>query len=767
MKFLRSKSIRTFLCLPVFIAGTAFIASCSHAHGQREPVDYVDPYIGTIAMMLQTTSPTVQLPHGMARVAPAFTPGIYDKYLADKIYSFPAGLSWIMSTTGELRVAQPGIASGFDHDFEDVSPHYGKVLLEDYDITAEYTITDHALFYRFTYPGDSPAQILIGNNTGVEIVDTRTIRGVGHRGLNVWFHAEFSEPFGVSGTWKEGIPDEGGSSQSGRETGAYAGFSPAPGDQVLVKIGISYIGAEQARANLEMEIPGWDFDAVKAKARRTWNEALNRIRVEGGTEKQRTIFYTALYRALGRMTNITEYGRYYSGFDNQVHDTDGHDFYTNDGLWDTYRCMHPLQMIIEPERRNDILHAYVRMYEQCGWMPAFPNIMGGGNSNAMIGHHATAMINDSYVKGFRDFDTEKAYEGMRKNALQKTMLSRFEGDGLATELDSVYFEKGFFPALAPGQEEWVEQVNPGMRRQSVSLTLEHCFDDWALAQMAQQLGKTEDYHYFLQRAHNYRNLFHAESGFMRPRTADGTWIEPFDPIWSGGHGGRDYYTEMNGWDYTWFVPHDPEGLIRLMGGRQAFLDKLQTYFTTTVDLYMDSSKFHFLSQFPDKTGWIGMYSQGNEPDHHIPYLYNYAGQPWMTQRRVRQIMDVWFGDVPMGVPGDEDGGSMSAWYVFSAMGFFPFCPGRPAYDIGSPIFEKITMDVGGGNQFIIEAPGASAQNKYIQSATLNGKPLDKPWFEHSELANGGKLILEMGPRPNKEWGSAPDAAPPSMPERPD
>ncbi len=763
MKVSTRKSI--FVHLHLIIACCFFLfSSCTSEISKKDPVDYVDPYIGTIAMLLQTTSPTVQLPHGMARIAPRFTPGIYDKYLADKIYSFQVGRSWIMSTTGELMVSQPAIASGFDHDFEEVSPHNGKVLLEDYDITAEYTVTNHALFYRFTYPGDSKAHILIGNNTAVEIFGDRIIQGVEKGGLNVWFHAVFSEPFSVSGTWKEGIPDHGGISQSGQEVGAYASFSPKKGDQVLVKIGISFIDADQAKANLEMEIPGWNYDAVKDEARRTWNEALNRIKVEGGTEKQRTIFYTSLYRALGRMTNITEYGRYYSGFDGMIHETDGHDFYTNDGLWDTYRCMHPLQMIIEPERRIDILQSYVRMYEQSGWMPAFPGLAGGGNANVMIGHHATAMINDSYAKGFRDFDAEKAYEGMRKNALQKTMLSRYNGNGRATELDSVYYEKGYFPALAFGEEEWVPQVNQGMRRQSVSVTLEHCFDDWALAQMAERLGIEEDHTHFMNRAHNYRNLFHIETGFMRPRTSDGTWIEPFDPIWSGGHGGRDYYTEMNGWDYTWFVPHDPEGLIRLMGGRKEFLDKLQTYFTTTVDLYASRSKFHFLSQFPDKTGWIGMYSQGNEPAHHIPYLYNYAGQPWKTQRRIRQIMDIWFGDVPMGVPGDEDGGSMSAWYVFSAMGFFPFCPGRPSYDIGSPVFEKITIDVGGGNKFVVEAPGASAQNKYIQSATLNGKTLNKPWFEHSELVNGGKLFLEMGPRPNKEWGSAPGEAPPSMTE---
>ena len=755
MKYLLCQFNRTFPHLPLFTAGAClFIASCSTEPGQREPVDHVDPYIGTIAMTLQTTSPIVQLPHGMAMITPAFNPGIYDKYLADRIYSFPVGRSWIMANSGEMEVARTEIASMFDHDFETMTPYYARILLEDDAIWTEYTVTDHALFYRFTFPAAEQAQILIGNNNGVEIVDEHTIRGVEDRGLKVWFHAEFSEPFKVSGTWKDGIADPGASSQSGPEIGAYAGFTPEQGDRVLVKIGISYIDAEQARANLEMEIPGWDFVAVKTRARRTWNEALKRIQVEGGTEKQHTIFYTSLYRALCRMTNITEYGRYYSGFDGRIHDADGHDFYTNDGLWDTYRCMHPLQMIIEPERRNDILNSYVRMYEQCGWMPDFPGIAGGGNSNVMIGFHSTAMITDSYAKGFRDFDAQKAFEGMKKNALLKTMLSRYRGDERATELDSIYFEKGFFPALAPGEEEWVEQVNPGVLRQAVSITLEHCYDDWALAQMAKYLGEQEDYGYFTERGHNYRNLFHKSTGFMRPRTADGSWIEPFDPVWSGGLAGRDYYTESNGWSYTWFVAHDLQGLISLMGGRERFADKLDSLFTTGLPLYGTRSKYRFLGMHPNMTGMIGLYSQGNEPTHHIPYLYNHAGQPWMTQRRVRHIMDVWFGDVPMGVPGDEDGGAMSAWYVFSAMGFYPLCPGRPVYDIGSPIFEKITLELGDGNQFVVEAPGASAQNKYIQSATLNDEPLDSPWFGHADLARGGSLVLNMGPRPNKEWGFA-------------
>jgi predicted alpha-1,2-mannosidase len=374
----------------------------------------------------------------------------------------------------------------------------------------------------------------------------------------------------------------------------------------------------------------------------------------------------------------------------------------------------------------------------------------------MVGHHECIAILDAYRKGYRDFDLEEAYEAMKKYATGTTMLTRARGDYTATELDSVYYEKGFFPALPPGEKEWVPQVS--IRRMAVAITLENCYDDWALAQLAKILDKKDDYEYFMKRAQNYKNVFDTVSGFMRPKTADGNWIEPFDPIWSGGHIGRDYFAENNGWSYLWFVPHDLQGLIDLMGGREKFIDKLDTQFSTPFT-YLE--KHRFLAQFPDMTGLLGLYSHGNENARYIPYLYNYAGAPWKTQKRVRDIMEMWYWDGPLGICGDEDEGLMSAWYVMSAIGIYTVCPGLPYYTIGSPIFEKSTIDVGNGNSFIIEAKDVSAQNKYIQSAKLNGKPLERPWFEHADLANGGSLVLQMGPRPNKQWGSAPEDAPPS------
>jgi predicted alpha-1,2-mannosidase len=342
-----------------------------------------------------------------------------------------------------------------------------------------------------------------------------------------------------------------------------------------------------------------------------------------------------------------------------------------------------------------------------------------------------------------------------------------------TPLDHVYLEKGFFPALAKDETESVKEVNPFEKRQAVAVTLEAAYDDWCTAEMAKIVNKTDDYAYFMKRAHNYQNVFDARVGFMAPKTADGNWRftpEEFNPTYAGGQGGRDYYTEENAWIYTFHVQQDVAGLINLMGGRENFAAKLDTLFTQQYGgLHgdagrgaADGTKFFFLSWFPDMTGLIGQYAQGNEPSFHIPYLYNYAGQPWKTQRKVREIMKIWYNAGPLGIPGDEDQGEESAWYVLSAMGFYTVCPGRPVYDIGSPIFDETRITLGNGKVFTIAARNVSAPNKYIQSATLNGKPLNRPWFTHADIANGGTLVLQMGPRPNTAWGSSPDAAPPSL-----
>jgi predicted alpha-1,2-mannosidase len=729
-------------------------------------VDSVSPNIGSIGQLLTATIPYVQYPHGMARLAPVTTPGITDRYLADKIYGFPAGPATLMASTGAVSTNLEKYASDFDHDFETATPYYYAADLQTWGTKAELTATSEAAYYRFTFPRSAHAHLVFSlrNDARLTVVGNHAVQGservygpidqkpeAGGE-TREYFYAEFSRPSDSWQTWRNGDLSHA-AEQAGDSIGFVTDSATTDGETSEVRIGLSYIGVEQARRNLEREIPGWTFEQVKQNTRAVWNRTLDRIDTTGGTEAQRTIFYTALYRSLGRMTDITEDGRYFSGYDHKVHNADGHDFYVDDGTWDTYRSLHPLQLLLDPRQQQDMVRSYIRMYQQSGWLPSFPSI--AGEQAAMIGHHADQIILDTYEKGYRDFDVNEAYAAMRKNAVEATMLPWRRGP--LTSLDRVYFEKGFFPALAYGEEESVPEVTVE-RRQAVSVTIENSYDDWCVARLAKELGKQADAAHFTRLAHNYENVFNPAIGFMAPKSADGKWVAHFDPKLGGGQGGRDYFTEVDAWIYTFGVQHDVAGLIRLFGGRDAFNANLDRLF---VEQY-GTSKYAFLGQFPDATGLVGLYAQGNEPSFHIPYLYDFAGQPWKTQRRVRQLMDVWYGDGPLGIPGDDDGGETSSWYVLSAMGFYPVCPGSPIYEIGSPIFAKSVIRLENGKTFTIVADGVSAQNKYIQSAHLNGQPLNRPWFRQSDIANGGTLVLELGDKPNFQWGSAPEDAPPSM-----
>jgi predicted alpha-1,2-mannosidase len=733
----------------------------------KQPVDYVSPNIGSIGQMLGPTLPFVQYPYGMSRLVPVMTPTVADRYLADKIYGFTAGPGRIMVSTGAVSTKAEAYASDFDHDFEITTPYYYAADLETWKAKAEMTATQQAAIYRFTLPASAATHIelnfgreadltVIGKNvvqgsqriTGTvsKIVDMSTM-------TREYFYVEFSKPFASYQTW-QGDALSQSNSQAGDHIGFVSSSPSSAGEAVEVRIGISYISAEQAHRNLQREIPAWNFDTVKSQTREVWNHALSSIQADGGTERQRTIFYTALYRSLTRMTDVTEDGKYFSGYDHTVHSADGHDFYVDDGLWDTFRSMHPLQLLLDGKRQEDMIHSYVRMYQQSGEMPSFPSI--AGEQAVMIGHHAAELVLDTYNKGYRNFDVEAAYAGIRKNATQATLLPWSRSP--LTSLDRVYFDKGFFPALSWGESETVLEVNHGERRQAVSVTLENAYDDWCVAQLAEALGKQDDAAYFTKLAHNYRNLFNPEIGFMAPKSADGQWVEHFDPRLGGGQGGRDYTTEVNTWLYTFNVQHDVEGLIQLFGGRDRFNARLDQLF---VEPY-GTSKYFFLGQFPDATGLVGMYSTGNEPSFHVPYLYDFSGQPWKAQKRIRQLLDVWYGDGPLGLPGDDDGGETSSWYVLSALGFYPVCPGSPVYEIGSPIFARSSITMGNGKIFNVVANHVSARNKYIQSARLNGKLWTKPWFAHTDIANGGTLQLEMGDQPNLHWGDNPEDAPPSM-----
>jgi len=744
-------SLATLLCLTV---------QGVHSEETKTPVDYVNLYMGTINPKTKGTTPVIKAPDGSVGLFPSFTPEMEDLYLADKIYGFPLNIGNLMVNVGNVKIGAKENASSFDHDLETATPYYYQALLEDPNINTEFTITKNTILFRFTFPKNETAQLYLklSGNASVELKDNNILEGFStseKRSNNEsknYFYAELNKPLGACGTWENEVLSPESKSKTGREIGLYASYPASQNTVLEMKIGFSQNSIDEARRFIAEEVNSMTFDQVKSKTKEEWNKELNLIQIKGGTEKQRATFYSALYRTRSlRMGNV----------------------------WDTYRCAYPLQSIIKPEETLKAIRGFVKKYEETGWLPS---------SGAMIGNHSTAVIVDAYMKGLRDFDVKKAYEGMKKNAMEATMIP-WKDAGYVTELEQCYFDKGFYPALpakkevnASGQSkdndplnnlpyqvkwlpeigvpEWVKEVDSWHRRQSVSVTLEHCYDDWCLAQMAKELGKKEDYQLFIKRAHNYQNLFNPAIGLMAPKSADGQWVEPFDPAYSGGFAGEGYFAETNSWIYTWHVQHDVQGLINLMGGRDKFIAKLNELFQTGRKM----DKLAFLGQFPDMTGLMGMYCQGNEPSFHIPYLYNYAGQPWMTQRKVRQMMDLWFDTTPLGLSGDEDGGAMSSWFVFNAIGLYPQCPGRPIFDIGSPIFEKTTVQIANDTYFIIEAKDVSAQNKYIQSAILNGTSLNKPWINNADMVKGGKLVFQMGPRPNKNWGSAPDAAAPSMSE---
>ncbi len=741
------------------IIGALFIAMSVHA---KEPVDYVNTQIGGVSHLLQPTFNTVHLPNSMLRFVPSKSPGISDHYLASKIYGFPLNLPAhrfphilsIMPSSGAPDVRPEAMASEYDHDFETATPYYYAVLLEDDEIQAEFTPTTRCGFYRFT-ASDAPLHIVLRGkeNVDIKIVDATTITALGTlNGLTQYAFIKFSQPFQQHGVFQKESGRQQADHIRGDEAGVYVTFDAAAKKTIMVKYGISYISSEQAKTTLQEQIPGWTFDETKENARRIWNEALSKIRIEGGSEDDKTVFYTAFYRALERMVNISEDGRYYSAYDKQVH-SDERDFYVDDWSWDTYRALHPLRIILNPDMQADILQSYVRMSEQSGWMPSFPQAWG--DMGGMIGHHQAAIIADAWFKGVRNFDIDAAYAGLRKNAVEGTMIPWREGP--ATKLDSFYRQHGYFPALNPDEKETVQGVHSFEKRQAVAVTLEHSYDEWCLAQLAAALKHQEDHDLFLQRALNYKNVYNADTGFMSPKRADGTWVTPFNPKNSGGAGCRDYFAEINAWTYSFHVQHDVDGLIALMGGREKFLQRLDRLYEEPMYGYC---RWTQTADIPDGTGMVGQFVMGNEQSFHVPYLYVYAGAPWKTQKRIRQLVHAWFRNDLMGIPGDEDGGAMSAWVIFSALGFYPVTPGMPIYVIGAPLFEKASLRLPDGSTFVVRAVNNSRQNKYIQSAQLNGKPLTRAWFTHKDIVHGGELALQMGPRPNKTWGT--EEPPPSF-----
>jgi len=528
--------------------------------------------------------------------------------------------------------------------------------------------------------------------------------------------------------------------------------------KIGIRYGISFISEEQAKKNLEREISSYDVNVLAEKGRSIWNNALGKIEVNGGSDEDMTVFYTSLYRCYERPVCLSEDGQYYSAFDGNIHDDEGRPFYTDDWIWDTYRATHPLRILIDSNRENDIIHSFLLMAKQMGdnWMPTFPEVTG--DSRRMNSNHGVATVIYAYLKGVRGFDLEQAYDACRKGMEEKTLIPWTGAP--AGWLDAFYKEHGYFPALKPGEKETVANVSAWEKRQPIAVTLGTAYDQWCLSLIARELGRTEEADYYLACSYNYRNVFHPETKFFHPKDKDGKFIEGIDYRYSGGLGARDYYDENNGYIYRWDVQHNIGDLISLVGGNKAFTDALDDMFNEP----LGTSKWQFYANLPDHTGNVGQFSMANEPSLHIPYLYNYAGAPWKTQKRIRTLLDQWFRNDLMGVPGDEDGGGMSAFVAFSQLGFYPVTPGSPTYNIGSPVFTTAKINLGNGKFFEIKAQNASTENKYIQSARLNGQELNRAWFNHSDIASGGILELIMGPKANRNWGI--DSPPPSAAVKP-
>ena len=756
---MNNKSIMRERVSIVVIVCSLFLSS--RTQKEAAPVDLVNPNIGGMPPLLQPTVPLVNLPNSMMRIH-----RIPGNYQAEKITGFPfilvghrngtAGL--LMPVSGNLSADKKSRASYYDHDYEICRPYYYSVWLEDPDINLEFTIGEKSSFYQVEWNRDEPKHIILAlTSRGViKAADNNTVEGYEDysENIKVYFCIKTAKNFtsdSLPAAEENSAGDEVSSGVSGQ--GLALTFQARVKEKVGVKMGVSFIDADQARKNLEREIPGWDFEALKAAGREKWNNALGRIEVKGGTTDQKVAFYTAMYRTYERMVNISEDGRYFSGYDNRVHNDNDTAFYVDDWMWDTYRAAHPLHALLNPDLESKKIQSYIRMYEQGGWMPSFPIV--SADLPCMNGHHSAAIIADAYFKGIRGFDIEKAYEGLKKNAMKATMLPWRNGP--MCSLDTFYLEKGYYPALNPGEKETVALVHPFEKRQAVAITLAHSYDDWCLAQLARALKKDGDYAYFVKRAHNFYNLFNHETGFFAPRTADGSWVRDFNPKFSGGLGARDYYDENNGWTYLWDVQHDIAGLINLLGGRGNFVKRLDQLFVEEPGRW----KPDYMQQFPDATGQVGQFVMGNEPSLHIPYLYNYAGAPWKTQKRIRMLLDTWFTNTPGGIPGDEDGGGLSGFVVFSSIGIYPVTPGMPVFNITSPIFNEVTVRLENNKFFHIVASNSSRQNKYIQEAFLNGKKWNKPWFSWDDMKNGGELVLTLGDRPNYQWGSDSADTPPS------
>ena len=744
---MNTKSLILRIATVIFSATLLF--NCHAPSTKKELVDYIDPFIGTGGH--GHTYPGAIVPFGMVQLSPDTrmenwdgSSGYHesDETIMGFSHTHLSGTGapefcdiLFMPTTGNINVlvgdeenSETGYRSKFSHKNESASAGYYKVLLDDYNVTAELTATNRTGFHKYTFPKSEQSNIIIDllNRDRVieaemNIVNDTEISGYRRsirwaQDQHVYFYAKFSKPFKSVGIAIDDKIVENIKTAKGGNIKGYVNYTTEEGESVLVKVGISSVSIEGAKKNLEAENKGWDFDGIKSDAQQLWEKHLSKIEVEGGTERQRRIFYTALYHTAVAPVTLNDVDGKYRGGDHKVHEVNGFTRYTVWSLWDIFRTQMPLYTIIEPSRMNEYMKTFMEIYKITGRLPHWE--IWGEHSNSMIGHHSLPIILDAYVKGIRDFDAELAFKAMKNQVDQNGDYSNF--------------------GYQPGG--------------SVSEVMEYSYNDWNIAEMAKQLGHEEDYLHYQKRAQFYKNLYDPSTGFMRPRNVDGSWLTPFDPT-----EGTEHFVEGNSYQYSLFAPHDTSALIDSIGGDEKFDQWLDQLFTVT-------SKHD--NVIVDATGLIGQYAHGNEPSHHMAYLYNYIGKPWKTQAIISEVLETLYDDKPDGISGNEDCGQMSAWYIMSAMGFYPVSPGDPTYAFGTPIFDKVTINLENGKKFIVNAENVSLENKYIQSVTLNGKDYAKSWFNHTDIANGGTLSFSMGATPNKVWGAAKESRPFTKPLQP-
>lgn len=754
---------KAFLCILTFISFTVSAQKVSVDKG-FSPEELVNPLMGTDSkpsLSNGNTYPAIALPWGMNFWMPqtgSMGSGWAYTYDADKIRGFKQthqpspwmndyGQFAIMPVTDKASFSEEDRASWFSHKAETVKPYYYSVYLADHDVTTEITPTERAAQFRFTFPqADSSFIVVDALDKGSYVkVLPKENKIIGYTTKNArsnpknfknYFVIYLDKPFTLAYTWHDSTLVKNALEMKADHAGALIGFKTAKGEQVNLKVASSFISYEQAELNLKRELANDDFETTRQKAKEVWHKTLSRIKVEGGTEEQLRTFYSCLYRTLffpQRMYELDEGGKvvHYSPYDGQTHP--GYSF-AGTGFWDTFRALYPFLNLVYPSINKEMQEGLLNDYKEGGWLPEWSS---PGYADIMVGNNSASVVSDAYMKGLRGYDINTLYEALLHGANNEGPISAVGRKGVA------YYNKlGYVP--------YDVDINENAAR-----TLEYAYDDFAIYQLAKALHRPQaEIDLYAQRSQNYRHLFDPSTGLMRGKNKDGSFQSPFNPFKWG-----DAFTEGNSWHYSWSVFHDVQGLIDLMGGRQNFTAKLDSVFSLP-PVFDDSYYGGVIHEIREmQIANMGQYAHGNQPIQHMIYLYNYAGEPWKTQYWVRQTMNRMYKPTPDGYIGDEDNGQTSAWYVFSAMGFYPVTPAVNQYVLGAPLFRKTTLQLENGKTFVIVAPENSAKNLYVQSAKLNGKKYEKNYVTQEDIQKGGKLTFKMGPEPNKRRGTDPEAFP--------